>query len=78
MTIAPELKAQILRYYHVEKWLIGTIARHLHVHGGTVRRVLAQAGLSRTAAVQRPSQVDAYLAFIGQTLEKFPTLTAGS
>ena len=76
MTIAPELEAQILRYYHVEKWRIGTIARQLHVHGGTVRRVLAQAGLPSTAAVQRPSPVDAYLPFIGQTLEQFPSLTA--
>jgi transposase len=76
MTIAPDLEAQILRYYHVEKWRVGTIARQLHVHGGTVRRVLAQAGLPRTGAVQRPSQFDAYLPFIRQTLEKFPTLTA--
>jgi len=76
VTIAPDLEARILRYYHVEKWRIGTIARQLHVHGGTVRRVLAQAGLPRTGTAQRPSQVDAYLPFIGQTLEKFPTLTA--
>ena len=76
MTIAPELEAHILRYYHVEKWRIGTIARQLRVHGGTVRRVLAQAGLPRTGSVQRPSQIDAYLPFIVQTLEKFPTLTA--
>ena len=76
MTIAPELEAHILRYYHVEKWRIGTIARQLRVHGGTVRRVLAQAGLPRIGTVQRPSQADAYLPFIAQTLEKFPTLTA--
>jgi transposase len=76
VTIAPELEAHILRYYHVEKWRVGTIARQLRVHGGTVRRVLAQAGLPRTGAVQRPSQVDAYLPFIGQTLEKFPSLSA--
>ena len=76
MSIAPELEAHILRYYHVEKWRVGTIARQLHVHHGTVRRVLAQAGLPRSGAVQRPSQLDAYLLFIRQTLEKFPTLTA--
>ena len=29
MTIPPDLEAQILRYYHVEKWRIGTIARQL-------------------------------------------------
>jgi transposase len=76
VTIAPELEAHILRYYHVEKWRVGTIARQLRVHGGTVRRVLAQAGLPRTGSVPRPSQVDAYLPFIRQTLEKFPSLTA--
>ena len=76
MTIGVELEAQILRYYHVEKWRCGTIARQLHVHRGTVQRVLAQAGLPRTGAVLRPSQIDAYLPFIHETLKKFPSLTA--
>jgi DNA-binding transcriptional regulator LsrR (DeoR family) len=44
MTIHPELEAQILRYYHVEKWRTGTIAAQLGVHHGTVTRVLTQAG----------------------------------
>jgi hypothetical protein len=43
-TIPADLEAQILRYYHVEKWRTGTIARQLHVHPETVARVLAQAG----------------------------------
>ena len=76
MTIPPELEAQILRYYHVERWRPGTIARQLHVHHGTVARVLAQAGLPRIGAPSRPSRVDPYLPFILGTLEKFPTLTA--
>ena len=76
MTIGAELEAQILRYYHVEKWRCGTIARQLHVHRGTVQRVLAQAGLPRVGAVLRPSQIDAYLPFIHETLKKFPSLTA--
>ncbi|MCY0858708.1 transposase [Cupriavidus sp. D39] len=76
MTIGPELEAQILRYYHVEKWRAGTIARQLHVHRGTVQRVLAQAGLPRIGAVLRPSQIDAYLPFIHETLKRFPSLTA--
>jgi len=46
------------------------------VHHSVVRRVLAQAGLPRTGPPPRPSQVDAYLPFIQETLEKFPTLTA--
>jgi transposase len=75
VTIAPDLEARILRYYHVEKWRAGTIARQLHVHAGTVRRVLAQAGLPGSE-LQRPSRIDPYLPFIRQTLEQFPTLTA--
>ena len=76
MSIPPELEAQILRYYHVEKWRTGTIARHLGVHHGSVERVLAQAGLPSIRAVQRASQIDVYLPFVHQTLERFPTLTA--
>lgn len=76
MTIGPELTMQILRYYHVEKWRMGTIARQLGVHHGTVARVLHQAGLPRLGAPLRPSAVDPYLPFIQQTLEQFPGLTA--
>ncbi len=76
MATPPDIEAQILRYHHAEKWLVGTIARQLHVHHGVVRRVLAQAGLPRLGPSPRPSQVDAYLPFIRQTLDTFPTLTA--
>lgn len=76
MTILPELEAQILRYYHVEKWRTGTIAAQLGVHHGTVTRVLAQAGLPQLGAPRRASAIDPYLSFILETLEKFPTLTA--
>jgi hypothetical protein len=58
MTIPPDLEARILRYYHVEKWRVGTIARQLHVHHGTVARVLAQAGLPRIGPPARRSQVE--------------------
>jgi len=76
MTISAELEAQILRYYHVEKWPAATIARQLHIHRGTVARVLAQAGLPRIGSPARASQIDGYLPFVHQTLEKFPKLTA--
>jgi len=76
MTIPADLEAQILRYYHVEKWRTGTIARQLHVHPETVARVLAQAGLPRIGAPQFPSKIDPYLPFIREVLAKFPTLTA--
>jgi transposase len=76
LAIPPELEAQILRYYHVEKWRIGTIASQLHVHHGTVQRVLAQAGLPVPGPPRRSSQLEHYLPFIIHTLEKFPALTA--
>jgi transposase len=76
MVTPPDIEAQILRYYHVEKWRVGTIATQLHVHHSVVTRVLAQAGLPRIGPPPRPSQVDAYLPFIHATLGTFPTLTA--
>ena len=76
MVMSPDIEAQILRYHHAEKWPIGTIARQLHVHHSVVRRVLAQAGLPRAESPPRRSQIDAYLPFIRETLETFPTLTA--
>ena len=76
MVTPPDIEAQILRFYHAEKWTMGTIARQLHIHHSVVRRVLAQAGLPRTGLPARPSKIDAYLPFIRQTLESFPTLTA--
>ena len=68
MVTPPDIEARILRLYHAEKWLIGTIARQLHVHYSVVGRVLAQAGLPRPGPPPRKSRIDPYLAFIRQTL----------
>ena len=68
MTISPETEAQILRYYHAERWRIGTIATQLCVHHGTVLRVLTQAGLPRTGIAPRASRIDPYLPFVRETL----------
>jgi transposase len=76
VTIPPDIEAQILRYYHAERWRIGTIAKQLRVHRDTVARVLAQAGLPRIERLRRPSKIDPYLPFIHETLAKFPTLRA--
>ena len=75
MVISREREAEILRYYHVERWRVGTIARQIGVHHNVVKRVLAQAGLPRLGK-PRSSQLDPFLPFIHQTLEKFPALTA--
>ena len=76
MTIAPDLVARILRLHAAEKWRVGTIARQLHVHRDTVRRVLAQDGQAVPPSPLRPSRIDAYRPFILATLAKFPALTA--
>ena len=76
MTICAELEAKILRYFHVEKWLVGTIARQLGLHHGTVDRVLSQAGLPKLARPHRASLLDPYLPFVRATLEQYPTLAA--
>ena len=75
MAISSELKAQILRYYHVEKWRVGTISTQLHVHHTTIKRVLLQAGTPATK-ILKPSILDSYLPFILETLNKYPKLTA--
>lgn len=76
MSIEINLEADILRYYHVEKWRIGTIAKQLNVHHSVVKRVLAQAGIPKAKLVTRKSIIDKFLNFIQETLNKFPKLTA--
>ena len=76
MAISPELEAKILRYFHVEKWRVGTIARQLGIHHGTVDRVLSQAGLPKVERPHRASLIDPFVPFIVETLEQFPKLTA--
>lgn len=70
------LEAEILRLHHTEHWPVGTIARQLRVHHSTVRRVLAQAGVPAARRTARPSIVEPYIAFITETLAKYPTLRA--
>lgn len=76
MSVSKDLEAKVLRFYHVEKWRIGTIARQLHVHHSTVQRILRQAGVPTPQSAMRRSRVEPYLPFILETLERFPTLTA--
>ncbi len=76
LTISPDIEAKILRYYHVEKWLVGTIAQQLGVHHGTVDRVLSQAGLPKAERPGRASLIDPFLPFIRETLKRFPRLIA--
>ncbi len=74
--ITSEQAAEVVRLFHAEKWKIGTIAAQLHMHHGTVRRVLACAGVSPPSRAQRPSIVAPYVPLILETLEQYPKLPA--
>lgn len=76
MVVTPELRAQILRLYLANQWRIGTIARQLHLHRDTVRRVLAVSNVLCAPAAMPPRLIDPFMPFIQETLAKFPTLAA--
>ena len=67
MAISQEVKANILRYHHVEKWRVGTIASQLGVHHSTVKRVLSETGVDKNRVLVRGSIIDPFLG----SVEKF-------
>lgn len=76
MTISSDLESKIIRYYHVEKWRVGTIASQLNVHHSTVKRVLSQTGVPQTALQSQTSIIDPFVPFILEQLQLYPKLTA--
>ena len=76
MTISKDEEAEIRRLFVAEKWRVGTIARQLHRHPATVRRVLARYGFVEAVQPQRAMMIEPYLPLIRETLEKYPTLPA--
>src|SRR2546429_5502931 len=75
VTISAELEAQILRYHHVEKWRVGTIARHLQLHYDTVARVFAQAGVPSLGPPTRPLRGVPLPPLLRHNPGQFPPLT---
>ena len=76
MTISKALEAEILRYFLVEQWLVGTISTQLGVHHSVVDRVISRAGLPKAERTHRASIIDPFLPFIIDTLKQYPKLTA--
>lgn len=76
MVVTPELGTQILRLYLADQWRIGTIARQLHLHRDTVRRILAVSSVLRVPAAEPLRLIDPFMPFIQESLAKFPTLAA--
>lgn len=75
MTTRASVAAEIVRLFAVEGWRVGTIARQLGVHHGTVRRVLDRQGVEIDGR-RRRSMVDRFEAWIRETFERFPLLPA--
>lgn len=73
MVIRDEAEAEILRLHDVEKWPVGTIATHLHVHHSVVTRVIASGG-APPARPQRSARIDAYVSSIVDWLRRYPGL----
>jgi transposase len=72
--IDKESEAEILRLFHAEKWLVGTIADQLGLHHTTVQRVLRQTGVAAKEIAPRPSMADPFVPFIVEQLEKYSGL----
>lgn len=73
--MGPEIEAEILRLYHVEKWPVGTIALQLRLHHSVVKRVVEQDGV-RPRRKKRTRMIDPFVSFIVDALSKYPRLTA--
>lgn len=73
--IPTEQIAEIRRLYYAEHWKIGTIAAQLGLHPDTVRSAVATDSSNQPKA-PRPRVTDPYLAFIRETLERYPRLRA--
>ena len=76
MGISKEIEAKILRYYHVERWRVGTIARECGVHHTTVKRVLTGSGSAPASDVASSPLLEPFLPFVRDTLKKYPDLNA--
>jgi transposase len=74
--IEPELRTKIRRLYFAEHWRVGTIATELGVHHDAVRRAIEADRFVRPDALVRPSMLDPYKVFIGETLQQHPRLRA--
>ncbi len=74
--ITPETRAEIRRLYYAEHWKVGTIASALSVHPDTVRRAIESERFNLKGGRPRPRQIDPFVPFIRDTLERYPRLCA--
>lgn len=74
--LAAETVAEIRRLYYAEHWRVGTIASQLAVHPDAVRRALHRETAVKASPSPRPRRIDPFLAWLSETLERYPRLRA--
>ena len=75
MTLQVEVVAEIRRLHYAEHWKRGTICQQLGVHPDAVERALTRHGPA-SQQPQAETLLASYLAFIDETLQKYPRLVA--
>ena len=67
--ISKELEAEIQRLFRVEKWKVGTIAKHLEVHHSVVTRIIERREEANQIITGRTSKIDTFKPYIKETLK---------
>ncbi len=70
------LYAAIRRHFFADHWKVGTIAAALGVHPDTVKRAIGTELFNAPRTRLRRSVTDPYVAYIQETLERYPRLRA--
>ena len=76
--LAAETVAEIRRLHYAEHWKVGTIAAQLGVHPDAIRRAVNRepGTLGPQRRPPRPRQIDPFVPWLIETLERYPRLRA--
>lgn len=73
--ITPEQEAEVRRLFFGEHLSVGEVASSLGVHRDVVTRVIGSDSFTKKGC-ERPSALDPWMAFVKDTLQRYPNLTA--
>lgn len=76
MTVTAETETEIRRLFFAEHWKVGTIEAQLDVHPDVVKRVVGLLSEQRVRPAPRPRAIEPFVAFIDETLARYPRLRA--
>jgi transposase len=72
--LAAEIVTKVRHLYYAEHWRVGTIASQLGIHPDAVRRALHRAPATMAPRPPRPRQIDPFLPWLTETLQRYPRL----